>query len=293
MSDWKVEAEELARQGKSWRKIADHLDQPKSTVSDYLRKVFSQNVVDHKHSSDTYSVRKVDREEDNSRILFISDMHIPYHHVDTIAFLKYLKAKYNPTRIICLGDELDKHALSYHDSDPDLPSAGDELKKSLPVIQELFEIFPTMDIIESNHGSLVWRKAKTFGIPKHYIKSYNDVLGVDGGWKWSFDLTITLPNGQKCYVHHGKTSNIIQLSQQMGMCAVQGHFHESFKIDYWGNPTGLYWGMQCGCLIDDDTMAFNYNNVNIKRPIIGTGLVVDSMPLLEPMIIKDGRWIGV
>lgn len=293
MIDWKVEAEQLARQGKSWRKIAEHLDQPKSTVSDYLRKVFSQDVVDHKHSSDVYSVRKVDRQEDNSRILFISDMHIPYHHVDTIAFLKHLKAKYNPTRVICLGDELDKHALSYHDSDPDLPSAGDELKKSLPVIQELFEIFPTMDIIESNHGSLVWRKAKTFGIPKHYIKSYNDVLGVDGGWKWSFDLTINLPNGQKCYVHHGKTSNVIQLSQQMGMCAVQGHFHESFKIDYWGNPTGLYWGMQCGCLIDDDALAFNYNNVNIKRPIIGTGLVIDSMPVLEPMVLSEtGRWIG-
>lgn len=293
MSDWKVEAEQLARQGKSWRRIAEHLEQPKSTVSDYLRKVFSQDVVDHKHSSDVYSVRKVDRQEDNSRILFISDMHIPYHHVDTIAFLKHLKAKYNPTRVICLGDELDKHALSYHDSDPDLPSAGDELKKTLPVIKELFEIFPTMDIIESNHGSLVWRKAKTFGIPKHYIKSYNDVLGVDGGWKWSFDLTVNLPNGQKCYVHHGKTSNVIQLSQQMGMCAVQGHFHESFKIDYWGNPTGLYWGMQCGCLIDDDALAFNYNNVNIKRPIIGTGLVIDSMPVLEPMILnQNGDWIG-
>lgn len=292
--EWKVEAEQLARTGKSWRKIAEQLNQPKSTVSDHLRKVFSQDVVLNKHSNEVYSVRKQDDStEDNSRILFISDMHIPYHHVDTIAFLRHLKDKYNPTRVICLGDELDKHALSYHDSDPDLPSAGDELKKSLPVIKELFEIFPKMDIIESNHGSLVWRKAKTFGIPKHYIKSYNDVLGVDGGWKWSFDLTINLPNGQKCYVHHGKTSNVIQLSQQMGMCAVQGHFHESFKIDYWGNPTGLYWGMQCGCLIDDDALAFNYNNVNIKRPIIGTGLIIDSIPVLEPMIIKDGRWIGV
>lgn len=291
---WKVEAEELARTGKSWRKIADILEQPKSTVSDHLRKVFSKDVLDNKHSDEIYSVRKVDDSgEDNSRILLISDMHIPYHHQDTIAFLTHLKAKYNPTRVICLGDELDKHALSYHDSDPDLPSAGDELKKSLPVIQELFKLFPNMDIIESNHGSLVWRKAKTFGIPKHYIRSYNDVLGVNGGWKWSFDLTVTLPNGQKCYIHHGKTSNVIQLSQQMGMCAVQGHYHESFKIDYWGNPTGLYWGMQAGCLIDDDALAFNYNNVNIKRPIIGTGLIIDSMPVLEPMVLDaNGKWVG-
>tara|TARA_R110000744_G_C19371770_1_gene563204 strand:- start:57914 stop:58798 length:885 start_codon:yes stop_codon:yes gene_type:complete len=292
VEDWKDSAIELAKQGHSWRMVATILDQPKSTVSDFLRKTFSKELVGRKHSTKQYSVRREDDKEDNSRILFISDMHIPYNHVDLIPFLKHLKEKYNPTRVICLGDELDKHALSYHDSDPDLPSAGDELRRSLPVIQELFSMFPKMDIIESNHGSLVWRKAKTFGIPKHYIKSYNDVLGVDGGWQWSFDLTIKLPNGQKCYIHHGKSSDVIKLSQQMGMCAVQGHFHESFKIDYWGNPNGLFWGMQCGCLVDDDSLAFSYNNVNIKRPVCGTGLVIDSIPVLEPMILNsDGRWI--
>lgn len=292
--EWKQQAIELAKTGKSWRKIAELLEVSKSTVSDYLRKEFSQVVVDNRRSSETYSVRKNDKvEHDNSRILLISDLHIPYHHQDAIAFLKHLKEKYSPTRVICLGDEVDGHALSFHDSDPDLPSAGDEIRQALPVIAELFKIFPKMDILESNHGSLVWRKAKVFGIPKHYIKSYNEVLGVDSGWKWSFDLTVDLPNGQKCYMHHGKTSNIIQLSQQMGMNATQGHYHETFKIDYWGNSTGLYWGMQCGCLIDDDKLAFNYNNVNIKRPIIGTGLIIDSMPVLEPMRLnKDGRWVG-
>lgn len=292
--NWKQEAIELAKTGKSWRKISELLDKPRSTVSDYLRKEFSQVVVDNRKSSETYSVRKNDGvEHDNSRILLISDLHIPYHHQDAIAFLLHLKEKYKPTRVICLGDEVDGHALSFHDSDPDLPSAGDEIRQALPVIAELFKIFPKMDILESNHGSLVWRKAKVFGIPKHYIKSYNEVLGVDSGWKWSFDLTVDLPNGQKCYMHHGKTSNIIQLSQQMGMNATQGHYHETFKIDYWGNSTGLYWGMQCGCLIDDDKLAFNYNNVNIKRPIIGTGLIIDSMPVLEPMRLnKDGRWVN-
>lgn len=292
--NWKQEAIELAKSGKSWRKISELLDKPRSTVSDYLRKEFSQVVVDNRKSSETYSVRKNDGvEHDNSRILLISDLHIPYHHQDAIAFLLHLKKKYNPTRVICLGDEVDGHALSFHDSDPDLPSAGDEIRQALPVIAELFKIFPKMDILESNHGSLVWRKAKVFGIPKHYIKSYNEVLGVDSGWKWSFDLTVDLPNGQKCYMHHGKTSNIIQLSQQMGMNATQGHYHETFKIDYWGNSTGLYWGMQCGCLIDDDKLAFNYNNVNIKRPIIGTGLIIDSMPVLEPMRLNsEGRWVG-
>ena len=289
---WQGQAIELAKQGMSWRKVARELDVPRTTVSDFLRKTFQKVQLESKRT-EAFTVRKQDSWEDNSRVLLISDMHIPYHHPDTLGFLKHLKKKYNPTRVICLGDELDKHALSYHDHDPDLPSAGDELRRSIPVIHELYELFPVMDIIESNHGSLVWRKAKTNGIPRQYIKSYNDVLGVGDGWKWSFDLTIDLPNGQKCYIHHGKTSNVIQLSQQMGMCAVQGHYHEAFKIDYWGNTTGLYWGMQCGCLIDDNALAFSYNNVNIKRPVLGTGLIIDSIPVLEPMILsKEGKWLG-
>lgn len=290
--NWKDKAIELAQTGRSWRKIAQDLDVPRTTVSDFLRKTF-QEIQLETERTETFTVRKEDAKEDNSRVLLISDMHIPYHHPDTLAFLTHLKKKYNPTRVICLGDELDKHALSYHDHDPDLPSAGDELRRSIPVIQELHRLFPVMDIVESNHGSLVWRKAKTNGIPRQYIKSYNDVLGVDDGWKWSFDLTITLPNGQKCYIHHGKTSNVIQLSQQMGMNAIQGHYHEACRIDYWGNPTGLYWGMQCGCLIDDDALAFSYNNVNIKRPVIATGLIIDSIPVLEPMLLNSsGRWIS-
>ena len=293
MNDWKKDALELAIVGMSWRKIASNLGVPKSTCSDFLRSHFKNKEFINKKETTQFSVRKADVLENNSRVLFISDMHIPYHHKDTLKFLTHLKKKYNPTRVICLGDELDKHALSYHDHDPDLPSAGDELRRSIPVIQKLYELFPKMDIIESNHGSLVWRKAKTSGIPKHYIKSYNEVLGVGDGWKWSFDLTITLPDGKKCYIHHGKSSDVLNLSQQMGMCAIQGHYHETFKIHYWGNPTGLYWGMQCGCLVDDSALAFNYNNVNIKRPIIGTGLVINSQPVLEPMVIDNkGDWIG-
>lgn len=237
--------------------------------------------------------KKRAEEHDNSRILLISDMHIPYHHPDTVEFLQHLKEKYNPTRVVCLGDELDKHALSYHDSDPDLPSAGDELRMSLPVIAQLHSLFPRMDILDSNHGSLVWRKAKTHGIPKHYIKSYRDVLEVDEGWTWHYDMTLDLPNDQKVYLCHGKMSDITKMSQQMGMCAVAGHYHQSYKIEYWGNSFQLYWGLQAGCLIDDKSLAFAYNNTNLKRPVIGTGLIIDGQPILEPLLMgDDGRWVG-
>ncbi len=228
----------------------------------------------------------------NSRILTISDLHVPYHHHEALAFLAYLKAKYKPTRIICLGDMEDKHALSYHESDPDLASAGDELAKALPVIAELHKLFPNMDILDSNHGSLVYRKAKTHGIPKHYIKSYNDVLGVGDGWKWHNDLVIKLPDGGSCYFHHGKSTRGLILTQQMGMSSVQGHYHNSFSVEYHGTPIALNWAMQTGCLIDYKSYAFSYANVNIKRAVIGTGLIIDSQPVLVPLLMdENGAWV--
>lgn len=309
MSQWKQRAEELAfNHGWSWRKIALELGIAKSTVSDYLRKAANRSVEctpedspkvsikdliqDYVKSQNQGIYKKDTGKEDNSRVLVISDLHLPYQHKDVFKFLQYLKDKYNPTRVICTGDEMDHHALSFHDSDPDLPNAGDELKRALPLVQKLYEMFPKMDILDSNHGSMVYRKAKHHGVPKHYIKGYNDVLGVGDGWKWSYDLTIDLPNGTKCYFHHGKSPDVVKLSQVMGMSAVQGHYHSVFKADYWANPTGLFFGMQTGCLIDRDAYAFAYENCNLKKPIIGTGLIIDSQPVLEPLIMdSSGNWI--
>jgi predicted phosphodiesterase len=43
----------------------------------------------------------------NQVILVISDLHIPYEHRDALAFLRAVKAKYKPTQVICIGDEVD------------------------------------------------------------------------------------------------------------------------------------------------------------------------------------------
>lgn len=280
MTEWQGMALALASLGKiSWRQIAEIVERPKSTVSDFLRAHEAAKAQAVQEAAPLLEAGS----HDNSVVLFISDMHIPYHHENLIPYLKGLKEKYNPTRVICVGDELDKHAMSFHDSDPDLDSAGAELEKALPVIKELETLFPKMDLIDSNHGSMVYRKAKHHGIPRRYIKPYNEVLGVGDGWKWHMDLTITLPDGQKVYIHHGKSSEAVKTSQLMGMSHVCGHYHESFGVKYWANPNGLYWAMNLGCLIDDSSLAFAYNNTNLKRPIIGTGLLVNGVPVLEAM----------
>jgi hypothetical protein len=272
--DWTVLAVKLDEAGSSWREIAEMLKKPKSTVSDFLRGYHAQKKI--AAGNDGY---------DNSRILFISDQHIPYHHEGMFEFLEMLKKKYDPTRVVNLGDELDKHAMSYHDSDPDLPSAGDELERSLPYIKQLEVMFPVMDLVESNHGSMHLRKAKTHGFSKRYMRTYNEILEVGDGWKWHNDLVLDMSewNVPDVYVHHGKTKRAIMTSKAMSMSHVCGHYHESFGIEYWANPKGLYFGMNAGCLIDDKKLAFAYNKINPHRPIIGTGLIIEGVPVLEAM----------
>lgn len=226
-------------------------------------------------------------------ILVISDQHFPYNHPDAIGFLGELNKKYIFDKIVNIGDELDFHAISFHPHDPDLLSPSDELKTAINRIKPLYNLFPEMDILESNHGSLVYRKGKFHGLPRHVFKSYREVIEAPSGWKWHFDLTLKMSNGQLCYFHHGKSSNGLKLSQSMGMCVVQGHFHEKFCIEYWRSPAGLFWSMQVSCLVDDNSLAMEYNNANLKRPINGCSVIIDGIPKLEPMLFKpDGRWTG-
>lgn len=287
MKTWQDHAVDLDAEGHSWRSIATKLGKGRTAVADYLRSVrLKGRVISFERFDELIRAdlgKTTSGIEDNRRVLFISDMHIPYHHPNLLPWLYQLKLKYEPTRVICLGDELDKHALSFHDSDPDLHSAGDELEKSLPIIKEVEKLFPKMDLIDSNHGSMVFRKAHANGIPRRYIRPYNEVLNVGPGWKWHHDLVIRLPDGQDVYIHHGKTVEAIRTSQLMGMSHVCGHYHESFGVKYWANPRGLYWGMNAGCLIDTKSLAFAYNKINPKRPIIGTGLIIDGVPVLEAM----------
>lgn len=228
----------------------------------------------------------------NNSVLVISDTHIPYHHPDLFDFLSDIRRTYKPDKIVHIGDEVDNHAMSYHDSDPDLRSAGDELRHARQYVKQMEKLFPKMELLESNHGSLYFRKAKTHGIPRSAMKPYAEMLGVKN-WRWHFDITLYMPDQQPVYFHHGKNKDVLKLSKNMGMSAVQGHFHSEFNIKYWGNPERLNWGMNVGCLIDDESYAMAYNKATLDRPIIGLGIILEGQPMLIPMVKRrDGRWNG-
>jgi|TARA_R110000751_G_scaffold3061_1_gene15744 predicted phosphodiesterase len=227
----------------------------------------------------------------NKRILVISDLHIPYHHQDSFAFLKEIKKQYKPDFVVNIGDLLDFHAISMHDSNPDLHSAGDELKISKEYIKELETIYPEMIEVDSNHSSLVYRRALKYGMSKQFLRAYGDFLGTKK-WKWIDDLTLTMSNNQRCFFTHGRSADVLKTSQTMGMSCVQGHYHTKFVISYWANPDNLFFGMNVGCLVNQKSMAFAYAKNFRTRFISGCGIIIDGIPKLLPMVLNNkGRWI--
>jgi hypothetical protein len=226
----------------------------------------------------------------NSRILVLSDMHHPYAHKDTVAFLKAVKAKYKPDRIVCIGDEIDNHAISFHATDPNLPSAGDELQLAIEALQPLYKLFPKVDVLTSNHGSLHYRKGLFHGMPKKFFKDYNDVLDAPAGWQWHSELVIKA-HGNDILFHHGLSPNGIKVVKERGLCFVQGHYHTKCEIGYSSTPDKLLWNMTVGCSIDPKSPAFAYAKLNVARQIIAHGIIIDGQPKLLPMLLnKAGRW---
>lgn len=229
----------------------------------------------------------------NASILVVSDLHAPYGHPDTVPFLWALDQKYGPTRVIFSGDEADKQALKFHTRDPDLASCGDELEIAKIRLRPLMDLWPQVDILDSNHGSLAYRQATANGISRKYLKSYGEVLESPIGWQWHSQLFLTLPHGRKILFHHGISQDVLKVVERRGVCVVQGHYHNSFEIRYCGNPDQYLWGMTVGCLIDPSSLAFAYNTNNLGRPVLGCGIIIEGLPKLLPMLTDEkGRWNG-
>ncbi len=228
----------------------------------------------------------------HTSILVLSDLHSPFMHIDTVPFLKAVKAKYKPKTVICIGDEIDGHSWSYHEHNPDLDGPNEELKKAIDKLKPIYTMFPKVTVLESNHGSLFYRKAITAGLPRDILRGYREIIKAPEGWSWIDKITLQTPLGPVHFVH-GKSAAAGKLSQLYGISTVEGHYHESASITYTSTPERLTFGLKTGCLVDDNALSMAYNKLNAKRPIISLAVLLDGIPIIVPMLLnKKGRWIG-
>jgi len=229
------------------------------------------------------------------RVLVIGDLHEPYTHPDAYDFLRTVRDEYCPDIVVQIGDETDGHAISFHDSSPELDSAGVELEKAKLGLEKLHDLFPNMLLCDSNHGSLVYRRAKAHGLPVQFIKKYRDILFPEHGaprWSWGDAWDLNTPLGTVRFQHQVSGDLLLNAAHERKSMVI-GHFHGKLDIQYAASSTALYFGAHCGCLIDNKSLAFAYGKLSRSKPILGCMVITDGCPQIIPMLLDDsGRWAG-
>jgi hypothetical protein len=225
-------------------------------------------------------------------VLAVGDLHAPFMHKDAVPFLKAVVKKVKPTKIVIMGDELDMHALSNFEHDPDGLSAGHELEAGIEQLQPIYRMFPKADVCTSNHTARPFRQAYKHGIPKAFLRDYKEFTKAPSGWRWGDGFTID----DVIYEHgEGFTGQNGAIKAALGNMSstVIGHIHSFAGIQYSANPKHLVFGFNVGCLIDKDAYAFAYGKKIKSKPIIGVGVVDKGIPTFLPMLLdKHGRWKG-
>ena len=223
-------------------------------------------------------------------ILVLSDMHHPFSHPDTVPFLKALSKKHKFDKVVCIGDEIDGSSWSYHEPNTELPNPGQELAMAIKALQPIYKLFPKVDVLESNHGSLIYRKGLTARIPAEAIKSYRDQIQAPKGWNW-YDSLVLNTELSPVFFTHGISGTAGKLSNMYSLSAVQGHYHSKSQITWISSPERLRFDMHVGCLIDDKSLAFKYNKMSPIRPIISVGIILNGIANIVPMVLTSkGRW---
>ena len=216
------------------------------------------------------------------RVLFISDTHIPYSVGGYLHFLQDIKDKWKPDLVIHGGDEVDYHAISFHKSHAELYSAGHELDKAIGELQEgLHKLFPKMYLMESNHGSLVYRRLKFEGVPIRVLKPLHELYETPL-WEWHEKILLETDTG-KVLVSHGRSAIAGAWAKMAGYSTVEFHFHTKFHITYFQAEDRRRYSMHCGCLADRDSLAMAYAKPNMAEFINGTGAIDErGQPFLIP-----------
>ena len=250
-----------------------------------------------RNPSPSDQLAQIDQPDDPTRILFFTDNHAPYHHPDLLDFLSFLKDAIKPTMVIHGGDEVDNHALSFHNADPNLDSPGTELEQARLFINDLHELFPVMRICESNHGSLHYRRAKAHGIPVQYLRTYREILFPNGGgegWSWHSVIRIDgFEDSRPFQFQHQASGDLLKQAAHEGANLYVGHEHSKFGVGYGANAAETYHSVYGGCTMDADSMAFAYGKLFSNKPIIGAVTIINGVPTCVPMKLdRHGRWKG-
>ena len=211
------------------------------------------------------------------RVLVVGDVHSPFDLSSYLRHLKFVYDTFNCDTVVFIGDIVDNHYSSFHGTDPDGLGGGDELDYAIARVQRYYEVFPEAYVIIGNHDRMTARKAFAGGVPKQWIRNYNEVLKVPN-WKFVTELEI-----DNVLYFHGEGGTARSKFKSEEQSVVQGHLHTQAYIEWLFSQKDRKFAMQVGTGIDFSQYAFAYAKAG-KKPAISCGVVLNGdYPFLIPM----------
>tara|TARA_B110000908_G_C10197323_1_gene423604 strand:- start:479 stop:1198 length:720 start_codon:yes stop_codon:yes gene_type:complete len=221
------------------------------------------------------------------RVGVIGDTHLPYEKEGYLEFCQEQFESWDCDTIIHIGDLIDHHALSFHDSEPSLQGAYGEVIDARERLKPWYKAFPKLIMCGGNHDLIPARQLKKIGMDAEvWMKPLPEVYDFPKGWEIVDTITI-----DGVLYHHGYTAcgvNGFRTDAAKRMCrTVSGHAHGNAGISATASEHRLVWGLAVGCGVDVDNMAFAYGKHFMQKPIISCGVVINEQPYIEYMELGE------
>ena len=202
-----------------------------------------------------------------NRVLVIGDLHEPFCLDGYLDFCKKQYAINNCNKVVFIGDIIDNHYSSYHETDSDGLGGRTELDFAIKKLKKWYDAFPDADVTLGNHDRIIIRKAQTSNIPSKWIKEFGEVLETPN-WRFVTEVYI---DGVR-YVHGDKSGKPRMAVKRDMVSTVSGHYHTDMYVEWFFGKTRALFAMAVGCGIDSKSYAMAYMQGG-KKESIGVGVV--------------------
>lgn len=223
-----------------------------------------------------------------ARVGVIGDTHEPYCLDGYLEFCQKTFKAWKVDTVVHIGDLVDHHALSFHDSEPTLKGANGELMDAREKLKPWYKAFPKLILINGNHDMIPARQLTKIGMDAEvWMKPLKEVYNFPKGWVMEDQTMI-----DGVLYHHGHTScgaNGFRNDAKARMVStVSGHAHGNAGVSASASDHRLVFGVATGCGIDNKSMAMAYGKHFKSKPIISCAVIIDGvLPVVEFMDLGE------
>ena len=212
-----------------------------------------------------------------NNVLVIGDLHEPFCLDKYLEFCVSKYEQFDCTEVVFIGDIIDNHYSSYHETNADGMGGADELQLAIQRIARWYKEFPEATVIIGNHDRMIMRKAQTSAIPSKWIKSYKEVLEVPG---WNFVERYVKDGVQFLHGEGGTARTKCRADMQS---TIQGHLHTQCYTEWYVGQNFKVFGSQVGCGIDATAYAMAYAKRG-KKPAIACAVVLGGHTVINELM---------